>query len=68
MMPDMDGIETLQKIKALDPEIPVAMVTAVWDNHEARQAIEAGAYEYITKPIDTDHLKLAILTKLLPDE
>jgi two-component system sensor histidine kinase ChiS len=68
MMPEMNGIETLQRIKALEPSIPVAMVTAVWDEDEARKAIEAGAYEYITKPIDMEHLKLAVLVKLFPDE
>jgi DNA-binding response OmpR family regulator len=68
MMPEMDGIETLQKIKALDPEIPVAMVTAVRDTQEARKAQEAGADEYIIKPIDTTYLKQAVLTKLLPHE
>jgi two-component system sensor histidine kinase ChiS len=68
MMPEMNGIETLQRIKALEPSIPVAMVTAVWDEDEARKAIEAGAYEYITKPIDMEHLRLAVLVKLFPEE
>jgi DNA-binding response OmpR family regulator len=68
MMPEMNGIETLKGIKALEPSIPVAMVTAVWDEDEARKAIEAGAYEYITKPIDMEYLKLAVLVKLFPDE
>lgn len=68
MMPEMNGIETLKGIKALEPNIPVAMVTAVWDEDEARKAIEAGAYEYITKPIDMEHLKLAVLVKLFPEE
>jgi DNA-binding NtrC family response regulator len=44
------------------------MVTAVWDEDEARKAIEAGAYEYITKPIDMEYLKLAVLVKLFPEE
>jgi len=68
MMPEMDGIETLKRIKALGPDIPVAMVTAVWDEQEAKKALKAGAYEYITKPIDTEYLKLAVLAKLFPDE
>jgi DNA-binding response OmpR family regulator len=68
MMPEMDGIETLKRIKALDSNIPVAMVTAVWDEEEAKKALQAGAYEYITKPIDTEYLKLAVLAKLFPDE
>ncbi len=68
MMPEMNGIETLKRIKTLDPDIPVAMATAVWDDAEAKRAFEAGAYEYITKPIDMEYLKLAVLIKLYPDE
>ena len=67
-MPGMNGIETLKKIKAMAPSIPVAMVTAVWDEEEAKKAMEAGAFEYITKPIDFEYLKLAILTKIIPPE
>lgn len=68
MMPDMNGLETLKRIKRLDPDIPVAMVTSVWDNDEAKKAFEAGAYDYITKPVDIEHLKLAVLIKLFPGE
>lgn len=67
-MPGMDGIETLKKIKSMAPSIPVAMVTAVWDEEEAKIAMEAGAFEYITKPIDFEYLKLAVLTKIIPPE
>ncbi len=68
MMPKMDGIETLKRIKAMDRSIPVAMVTSVWDETEANKAMDAGAFEYITKPVDFDYLKLAVLIKLLPDD
>ena len=68
MMPEMDGIETLKRIKAFDPDIPVTMVTAVWDEKESTRAFRAGAYEYITKPVDMEYLKLAVLVKLFPEE
>ena len=68
LMPDMDGFETLKRIKTIDPDIPVAMVTSVWDNDEANRAIKAGAYEYITKPVNMEYLKQAILIKLFPGE
>lgn len=68
LMPDMNGFETLKKIKAKDPDIPVAMVTSVWDDEEARRAFDAGAYEYVTKPVDIEYLKLAVLVKLFPYE
>ena len=68
LMPEMDGFETLKRIKAIDPDIPVTMVTAVWDNEEGRKCLEAGAYEYITKPVDFNHLKEVILFKLFVGE
>ncbi len=68
MMPEMDGMETLKRIKAFDQDIPVAMVTAVWDEDEAKRAFEAGAYEYITKPVDIEYLKLAVLVKLFSEK
>ncbi len=64
MMPGMDGIETLERIKATTPDVPVAMVTAVYKEEEANRCFEAGAYEYITKPVDFEQLKTALLVKL----
>lgn len=65
MMPQMDGMETLKRIKALKPDLPVAMVTANWNAEEAKRAFAEGAYEYITKPVDFDYLRTALLVKLL---
>ncbi len=63
-MPDMDGLTVLRKIKALSSETPVAMVTAVWSEREAKEAFAAGAYEYITKPVNFEYLRTALLVKL----
>ncbi|MCK4417559.1 MAG: response regulator [Candidatus Latescibacteria bacterium] len=68
MMPEMDGMETLNRIKAFDQDIPVAMVTALWDEDEAKRAFKAGAYEYITKPVDMEYLKLAVMANLFDVE
>ncbi len=64
MMPGMDGMETLEKIKATTPDLPVAMVTAVYKEEEAKRCFDAGASDYITKPVDFEHLKTALLVKL----
>lgn len=64
MMPGMDGMETLERIKATAPDLPVAMVTAVYKEEEAKRCFDAGAYDYITKPVDFEHLKTALLVKL----
>ena len=58
MMPNLDGMEMLKRIKA-DPKlkhIPVIMQTARTNEDDIRQGIEAGAYYYLTKPFDEDHL------------
>ena len=51
-MPGMSGVELLRKIKALDPGIPVLVITAFGTIQSAVEAVRAGAYDYITKPLD----------------
>jgi len=53
-MPDMDGIETLKRMKKSDKSIDVIMVSAIDRAQEATASIQTGAYDYITKPIDPD--------------
>ncbi len=52
MMPKMGGIETLQQIKAVRPDIPVVMITAYATLKTARESMRLGAYDYITKPFN----------------
>ncbi|MHB8579455.1 MAG: sigma-54-dependent transcriptional regulator [Ignavibacteriaceae bacterium] len=59
-MPKMNGLELLEKITQIYPQIPIIMITAVDELEIALQAIKLGAYEYITKPPDTDRLFLTI--------
>ena len=71
MMPGMSGFEVLKRIKAMDPNVPVCpvcIVTAVYDEEEGKRCFAAGAYEYITKPIDFEQLQKAVLIKLFPEE
>ncbi len=59
MMPGMSGFEVLKRIKAMNPNVPicpVCIVTAVYDEEEGKRCFAAGAYEYITKPIDLNEL------------
>lgn len=60
MMPGMDGIETLSRVRKIDPLIPVVMVTAHGDIPTAVRAVKEGAYDFIPKPPDFDHLILTI--------
>ena len=71
-MPEMNGLELLERIYSVYPNIPVVVITAVHEVQIALKAIKLGAYEFITKPPDTDRLLLtirrAIDTKLLESE
>ena len=49
-MPDMNGIETMQELKKIDPDVPIIIVTAYGDIPTAVQAIKLGAYDFIEKP------------------
>src|SRR5215475_4743642 len=53
----MGGLELLGAIKQHRPDLPVMMVTAYGDDERRRRARELGASEFITKPVDFDHLK-----------
>ncbi len=56
-MPGMDGLTLLGEIKRRFPDLPVMMVTAYGDEERRRRAVELGAAEFITKPVDFDQLK-----------
>lgn len=52
MLPDIDGYETCRRIKAINSNIPVVLVTALADNEDLKKGFEAGAIDYVKKPID----------------
>ena len=52
MMPGLDGVETLKRIKERNEEIPVIMVTSVDDAESAVEVLQLGAYDYIVKPFE----------------
>jgi len=59
-MPEMDGLEVLEKIKKSHPKIQVIMMTAFSTTEKAIHAMKLGAYDYITKPFDLDEIRLII--------
>ena len=59
-MPEIGGMEALDKIKAINPEIPVVMMTAYLSNETVSKALEKGAYGYLTKPFDFENLRQTI--------
>ncbi len=64
MMPIMDGFETLGRLKesADTRDVPVIIMTALNAQEDRIRFIEAGAYEFLTKPVDDRELKARILT------
>ncbi len=59
-LPDMDGIAVLKKMKEIDTDLMVVMMTAYSDVQTAVIAMKSGAYDYINKPFELDELKLLI--------
>lgn len=59
-MPDMDGIEATRHIHRYNPALPVIILTAFSSVPSAVEALKAGAYDYLTKPLDFDALRLAL--------
>ena len=59
-MPGMSGLELLRKIRADYPGIIVIMVTAFGTVENAVEAMKAGAYDYVTKPVNMDELRLIV--------
>ena len=59
-MPGMDGLQLLGVVKLRRPDLPVMMVTAYGDDERRLRARELGAFEFITKPVDFDQLKVQL--------
>ncbi len=59
-MPEVSGMELLKMIRAGHPETTVVMVTAFGTVQTAVEAMKAGAYDYITKPVDYDELVMTV--------
>src|SRR6266704_942633 len=59
-LPGRSGIEVLRESKQADPTIPVILVTAFGSVEEAVTAMKDGAFDFIQKPVDLDHLKILV--------
>ena len=62
-MPGWDGMQVLRKMKELNPEIDVVVMTAFGTIESAVSLMKAGAFDYLTKPIDLEELE-SILGKI----
>ena len=63
-MPKMDGLEVLRRLREIDKEVSVIMVTAANEEAIGRQAMELGAFDYIVKPLDLPYLEQSLWYKI----
>ncbi len=59
-MSQLDGIEALKQIKKISPGIPVIIITAYASVETAVEALQSGAHDYLTKPLDIDELRIKV--------
>lgn len=59
-MPDMNGLELLEKVKEINPDVDVIVMTAFASIDNAVEAMRKGAYDYIVKPFQNDDLILSV--------
>jgi putative two-component system response regulator len=67
MMPDMNGFEVLEKLKnnPLSRLIPIVIITSLDDRESRRFALQAGADEFLAKPVDRSELTLRVKNLLM---
>ena len=59
-LPDLDGLELCDRIVSNRPDVPVVLITAFGSMETAVAAIRAGAYDFVTKPIEMDFLQISL--------
>ena len=64
-MPKMDGLTLLDRIPSVDPDVKAVIVSAYGDMKNIRTAMNRGAFDFVTKPIDFDDLRVTIDRTLL---
>jgi len=67
-MPKLDGMEVLKRIKKINSDLPVVMITAHGSTDAAVEAMKLGAVDYVSKPFDITELKLTIFKALNIDK
>lgn len=63
-LPGIDGLETLQQLKSICPELPIIMISGHGNIDTAMKAVKFGAFDFLEKPIDLDRLLLVVKNAL----
>ena len=64
MMPGLDGLDTLDRIRQLDPRLPVVMLSVVGKAHTIVEAMQRGAADYLNKPFQEEELEAVLQSAL----
>lgn len=67
-LPGCSGLELLRKMQEADAGVPVVVMTAYGSIEEAVRAMKEGAYDFIQKPVDLEHLRLLLQRALLQQQ
>ena len=59
-MPKMDGMDVLERIQAISPDIPVVMISGHGNIETAVEAVKKGAFDYISKPLDMNRILITV--------
>jgi DNA-binding NtrC family response regulator len=57
VLPDIDGLEVLSRLRKLDAAVPIMIMTAYGSVESGVRAMHEGAYDYVTKPLDLDDIQ-----------
>src|SRR6516225_1589102 len=63
-LPDLSGLDAFRQIHARDPRVPVIFITGRGTAETAIEAMRLGAYDYLVKPLDLDHLREVVYRAL----
>ena len=63
-MPGMNGLEVLRRVRQIDQEVGVIIVTAVNEEDTGREALKLGAFDFIVKPLNLEYLERSLWTKI----
>jgi DNA-binding response OmpR family regulator len=64
-MPVMDGLEVLKRVREIDREVGIIVVTGINEEEMGRKSLTMGAFDYITKPLDLHYLEQSLWTKTM---
>jgi DNA-binding NtrC family response regulator len=68
LMPGLDGLRTLEQLRAINPELKVVMLSCVSDTRKVVEAMRLGAHDYLTKPFNKAELDAVLSHCLLPSQ